>query len=75
MHPDQYELLKAWSNGGCAICGATNGREGQRLYIDHDHKTGDVRALLCNDCNSGLGRFKDDPRLLKIAIAYLEYFK
>jgi Recombination endonuclease VII len=75
LHPEQYEVLKEWSNGGCAICGAKNGREGYRLFVDHDHATGKVRALLCNDCNLGLGAFKDRVDLLKIAIAYLEYFK
>jgi hypothetical protein len=75
LNPDQYEALKAWSNGGCTICGAKNGREGYRLFVDHDHDTGKVRALLCNDCNQGLGRFKDRVDLLRIAIAYLEYFK
>jgi Recombination endonuclease VII len=65
-----YEALLAWSNGGCAICGVTN-----NLAVDHDHYTGNLRGLLCRNCNTGLGQFKDRIDLLKIAMAYLEYFK
>jgi hypothetical protein len=57
---------------GCAICARTTGigRFGQ-LHIDHDHVTGEVRGVLCHECNTGLGKFKDDPDLLAAAIKYL----
>jgi hypothetical protein len=57
MREEQYDL--------CMICG-----EPQEC-IDHDHKTGKVRGLLCNHCNHGLGKFKDSPALLVAAAMYL----
>ena len=57
---------------GCGICGTTDwpGRH-QRPHVDHDHKTGKVRGILCSECNTGLGKFRDDPAVLERAIAYL----
>lgn len=60
----------------CAICGEKEKeqRNGlvKHLAVDHDHKTGKVRELLCTACNKGLGHFKDDIPLMLKAIAYLE---
>ena len=45
---------------------------GKRLAVDHCHKTGKIRGLLCTKCNIGLGYFNDDVILLKNSIRYLE---
>nr|WP_281384753.1 endonuclease VII domain-containing protein [Novosphingobium piscinae] len=51
----------------CEICAA----EG-RLVIDHDHRTGRVRGLLCQNCNSAIGKLREDPELFANALNYLE---
>jgi len=43
-----------------------------KLVVDHDHKTGDIRGMLCHNCNRALGLFKDSVVNLKSAIEYLE---
>lgn len=66
------EMLER-QGGGCGICGTQEPQgRGQRLHVDHDHKTGQVRGLLCTSCNNGLGRFHDDVDLLRAAVAYLQ---
>lgn len=65
---DQYEALLDEQNGRCKICG---GNFGYDLRVDHNHGTGEVRGLLCANCNSGIGYLKDDPEIMKSAIQYL----
>jgi hypothetical protein len=63
--------------GACAICKCTEQNVDVRtgkpyeLAIDHCHKTGKVRALLCTFCNVGLGAFRDNPDLMHQAIKYV----
>jgi hypothetical protein len=66
---DDYETILLKQKNGCAICGQipTN----KKLTVDHDHKTGQVRGLLCSLCNMGLGLFKDNVSRLATAIQYL----
>jgi hypothetical protein len=71
MTLEEYTDLLARQGLGCAICGAPENADGRSLHVDHDHKTGRVRGILCADCNFGLGKFKDDPELLQAAIDYL----
>ncbi|WP_344024073.1 endonuclease VII domain-containing protein [Streptomyces luteireticuli] len=69
LEPGEYEqLLEA--QGGCAICGGTRR---QRLSVDHCHRTGVVRGLLCRMCNGRLlTAARDNPEVLRAAARYLE---
>lgn len=67
---DDYDNLSKSQDEKCAICGEKE--LFRRLSVDHDHKTGKVRGLLCFDCNTALGKFKDDVEMLKKAISYLQ---
>ena len=81
ISPTQYRELLAKQGGGCAICGATNSPDvcktarsstgRRRLHVDHDHKTGVVRGLLCSSCNIALGKFRDDASIIERAAMYL----
>jgi hypothetical protein len=77
MTTEQYDAMLAAQDGTCAICGRPETmihRVGRvpRLAVDHDHKTGVVRGLLCGNCNHGLGKFQDDPARLRAAADYIE---
>ena len=58
-------------NNACAICNR-DFIGGTDIKIDHDHKTGQVRGLLCHNCNTGLGHFKDNIKIFQSTIKYLE---
>lgn len=73
---DDYNAIFIKQNGVCAICerfDISYNMHGviKNLCVDHDHKTGSVRGLLCMRCNKALGSFYDDISLLKNAIKYL----
>lgn len=61
----ELKILKS-DTKECVICGSE-----EKLVVDHDHKTGAIRGMLCNHCNRGLGHFRDDPELLEFARIYL----
>lgn len=73
----RWDELVLAQEGRCAICEREVGGD---LHVDHDHACcpgksscgACVRALLCGNCNHGLGKLKDDPALLRAAAAYIE---
>lgn len=69
IDPDLVEAYRADHHGACDICGGVP--DVRDLAIDHDHVTGAFRGMLCTNCNNGLGRFRDDPKVLARAIEYL----
>lgn len=71
----KYAQMVSSQNGVCAICGRMQTQKAyKRLDVDHCHKTGIVRGLLCNSCNVSIGRMNDDPALLRKAAEYLESY-
>lgn len=62
----RFESLLNSQNGKCAICEASG-----VLNVDHDHRNGNVRGLLCAKCNVGIGHFDDSPSRLLKASEYL----
>ena len=65
----RYDAMKVEQHGCCAICGCWPPED--LWHIDHDHKTGKVRALLCMHCNTMLGMAQDDPAVFERAVLYL----
>lgn len=73
--PEQYDALLATQRGVCAIEGCGNSPEhqsGRSLAIDHCHKTGKVRGLLCIACNVAIGYLELDPDYVSRLKKYLE---
>ncbi len=72
LAPGDYEAMLASQRGMCAIC-CTDTPKGQggRFHVDHDHKTGKVRGLLCTGCNTGIGHLKDSLTIVQDAAEYL----
>lgn len=70
LTPEQYDEALLFQGGTCLICRSKPNRA--RLCVDHDHKTGVVRGLLCSGCNAALGLLKEDTNLLRRAADYLE---
>lgn len=71
LTPEDYELMVFEQNNKCPICR----EEMAQPQIDYDPATGELRALLCSDCRSGLTLFKNDPDLIYRLSAYLDAYK
>jgi hypothetical protein len=71
----EYDTMFEAQNGLCAICKCpetvTNRGNIRMLAVDHDHITGKVRGLLCGNCNTALGKLKDDKILIKAMLEYI----
>ncbi|MGV9540916.1 endonuclease VII domain-containing protein [Nocardia beijingensis] len=74
---DEVEGLFQAQGGRCAICSTElKGKHLERdsPQIDHCHRTGKARAILCRLCNTALGNFRDDPELIRRSLDYLERY-
>lgn len=66
MHRKRYGCALSGMSLSCEICGEPG------VHTDHDHATGQVRGRLCAGCNHGLGKFRDNPDILRQAADYLD---
>jgi hypothetical protein len=68
-----YKLALLQTQTECAICKTDlTALRPKQVNVDHCHLTGKVRELLCFNCNTGLGQFKESPDALQAAVKYLE---
>jgi len=73
---DEYNNILLTQNNRCAICKKPLDLQNPKhVHIDHDHKTGKVRGILCNKCNSAIGYLNDNIEYIKNALEYLEHNK
>lgn len=76
----ELERMKESQDNKCSLCGSQGfliGKKGhhEKLAVDHCHKTGKVRSLLCHNCNRALGLLQDDPDLMERAADYIRMHK
>lgn len=74
--PEHYASMLKKQNGVCAICENEERRisrsgEIQPLVVDHNHRTGEVRSLLCHDCNVAIGFIEENPAIALAMVSYL----
>ena len=69
---EDYSNILESQNGCCAICNTDKPTGKWNVFVvDHNHDTGEVRGLLCNKCNRGIGYLKDSPDILRNALDYI----
>lgn len=72
---EEFERLVENCKNCCMICGRHSSEQEKELHVDHCHKTGKVRGLLCSRCNTGIGMLGDNADSVKRALEYLESFE
>lgn len=81
LDDEQFNKMLESQGGLCACCGKiledgwAQNHKPNKLVVDHDHVTGQVRGLLCTMCNKGLGLLGDNIEGLEKALAYLKKCK
>jgi len=72
LTPKEVANMEEESHGCCFICGVHKSQLKKELFIDHNHETGQIRGLLCSNCNFMLGNAKDNIEILQKGINYLK---
>lgn len=71
---EDYNKMFQAQNGCCKICKRHQSKLVKRLCVDHNHETGEVRALLCHQCNTGIGNFLESTQIMREGADYLDFF-
>ena len=71
MTQEDYDARFAAQGFACLICGSKD-KKSSNYVVDHDHKTGKIRGIICRNCNTGIGQLNDDPELIRTAATYLD---
>ena len=71
---EMWEIVDKFQNGVCALCGKKQ-RSGKRLAVDHRHRDGLIRGLLCSQCNRLLGKIESNGWTVETLILLIEYFR
>lgn len=74
LTPREYDQKLIHQKGLCKVCGGQN-RDGRMLAVDHDHRTGRVRDLLCSPCNTALGLLQEDANTILALARYIAEWK
>lgn len=71
---ETYNEMLLAQNNKCGICKSSyiGNKQHKHFHVDHCHKTGKIRGLLCGQCNSAIGQFKDNITILENAIKYIK---
>jgi hypothetical protein len=72
---EQYIAIFEAQGRRCKICRTDSPTSKRKWQIDHCHDTGQIRGILCHNCNVGLGHFRDNPKFMKAAAAHVEEFR
>ena len=74
---DEYIQKLTEQQNTCAICHSTTPGQNniKRFSVDHCHKTGKIRGLLCSNCNKGIGLLGDSILILEAAVEYLKNYE
>lgn len=73
LEPEDFDRFLIACQGRCQICSSVFEAKGS-IHVDHSHASGEVRGLLCTNCNNGLGRFLDSADILRRAVEYLDSY-
>ena len=71
----EYEDMLIKQGGGCALCGTLKPKGKGSFHVDHCHKTGKIRGLLCHSCNVGIGNLQESYELLIKAAQYIKVYE